>query len=465
MEKNAIVRALRQSVLFQSLQQADLEYVASKAKMRQFFPNEVIVWQGKPSDSLFLITNGIVAIKKVTGHDRERILAYLMPGLTFGEVGILDNQPRSATVAALSDVDVLVIQRKDFMDLLYKYPNVAVELAKMLGRYLIESNRRQSMGDKKARLILLFNVVPGAGATVLGNLLASRLAAQTRESTIYVEYPNPQNILMDLGIGKDVKMYEHEAGYHILAALDDSYLTLPIPARTTLMMDNLMREYKNIVVSMPPVVDENTTMLLEYARQVGLIFPPVNELKGAVEELKGKLKKYLRSDEMSVFTLMNRSKPDWRENNCEVDADFEIPFSEDFPKLNQLLDPQLVLPPKVNDILNGFVDRLERNNLITLFIPTTVDVDQQVDTSAYVEKAMAFLAERFGGATTKQAQGVWNSSETGLVGETVFLVQTYVTQNDLNTYLDEVVGFIKKIKVELRQEAMALEINKKLTLI
>ncbi|MDW8287285.1 MAG: hypothetical protein RMJ89_04360 [Flammeovirgaceae bacterium] len=78
---------------------------------------------------------------------------------------------------------------------------------------------------------------------------------------------------------------------------------------------------------------------------------------------------------------------------------------------------------------------------------------------------MKFLAERFGGATSKQAQGVWNSQQAGLVGEQVFIVNTYVTQNALRKYLDEVVDYVKNLKEELKQEAMALEINKKLTLI
>ena len=88
-----------------------------------------------------------------------------------------------------------------------------------------------------------------------------------------------------------------------------------------------------------------------------------------------------------------------------------------------------------------------------------------MDTSVYVQKTLDFLAERFGGATSKEAQGVWNSKDSGLVGEKVFIVNTFVSRAAMNMYLDEVVEFIKGIKVDLRQEAMALEVNQKLTLI
>jgi hypothetical protein len=78
---------------------------------------------------------------------------------------------------------------------------------------------------------------------------------------------------------------------------------------------------------------------------------------------------------------------------------------------------------------------------------------------------MAFMAERFGGATCKIANGVWNSDKLGLIGEVVYIVHSYITQSDLHRHLDEVVDFVKGLKRELRQEAMALEVNHKLTLI
>ena len=78
---------------------------------------------------------------------------------------------------------------------------------------------------------------------------------------------------------------------------------------------------------------------------------------------------------------------------------------------------------------------------------------------------MAFMAERFGGATCKIVNGVWLSDRVGLVGEVVYVVYSYLTQSDMTRYLDEVVDYLKGLKRELNQEAMALEINRKLTLI
>jgi hypothetical protein len=52
-----------------------------------------------------------------------------------------------------------------------------------------------------------------------------------------------------------------------------------------------------------------------------------------------------------------------------------------------------------------------------------------------------------------------------LVGEKLFKVHTYATSDDLQRYLDEVVDYVREIKAELKQEAMAIEVNQKLTLI
>jgi RNA binding exosome subunit len=100
-----------------------------------------------------------------------------------------------------------------------------------------------------------------------------------------------------------------------------------------------------------------------------------------------------------------------------------------------------------------------------MYIPTTMDVDRQIDTSLYVQRALELLGDLFGGATSDDAKGVWKSDTEGLVGETVYIVTSYVTQTDLDRHLARIVDFVEGLKRELKQEAMALEVNEKLMLI
>ena len=207
--------ALAQSHLFQSLSEADLEIVSGRTKLRQFFPEDTIVWQGQPSDSLYLILNGIVAVKHV-GPDGDKLLAYLVSGNTFGEVGILENRSRSATVAAVSEVDVLVLRREDFIDLLERYPKVAIALARTLGNYLVEANRRLSNAEKKVRMLVVASLSPHCGATSLGNLLAEALYRQHRSATAYLEFPRPHAVLEGQEMEYSGQVYPHPGGYDIL---------------------------------------------------------------------------------------------------------------------------------------------------------------------------------------------------------------------------------------------------------
>lgn len=472
MKLSAKVKALHRSNLFHRLSEDALESLAAQAKFRQFFPGETIVWQGKPSDSLFLITNGIVAVKKIMPAGNEHVFAYLMSGSTFGEVGILENQPRSATITALSDVDVLVLRREDFLSLLHSHATVAIELAKTLAKYLLEANRRQSRGNRKAKLIVIFDIFGSSGATTMGLLLAKTMHQKSASPTVYTEYPVPQRLVSDLDITQKTQIFNHPNGFDV--ALTQEGHSYPASVRTTVLLDRLMNEYANVILTINDMpgnnfeeLDENMMGVLESANQVLLFIPSNHEAWSQVRELKRIVKRRIRSDETSLFVVANLYNE--LTGTHPVDrslADFAVPYLPDFPLLKNLgHDSEMRMPAELENMLHSFVDRLERTNQVAIFIPTTVDVDKAIDTAEYVERTLNFLAERFGGATSKEAQGVWNSDEVGLVGEKVFLVHTYCTQADMNRYMDEIVEYVKALKIELRQEAMALEVNDKLTLI
>lgn len=462
MNEEKIISALRQSPLFAILKTEDLEKIAKKAKVRQFFAEDVIVWQGQPSTTLFLIINGIVAVKRVV-REQESVLAYLMPGNSFGEMGILENQPRSASVAALSEVDVLVIRREDFLSILHEHPVVAIELAKALGRYLVQANRRMSNDTSQTRLILLLNTEENAGGTSFGTLLAERLVESQGAATVYMEYPNPWRALNGYQLNKGATVYHHGEGYDILLPQPEPYL--PKTTRMTLLMDKIKGTYENIVIKIQGELDEATDMLLEDANQVIIMAPPTKEGIKDLEFFQKQLKGKVRIEETSVLTLINRHKPEHQELAIKEFHDFELPYIPNFPMFQIPERLQVSIPKELDEAIDNAIERLERTNSIGIFIPTTVEVDQTVDTAHYRKKAMDFMAERFGGATCKEANGVWHSEQVGLVGEVIYIVHSYITRSDLNRYLDEVVDFMKSLKQELKQEAMALEVNNKMTLI
>ncbi|MBI3328159.1 MAG: cyclic nucleotide-binding domain-containing protein, partial [Nitrospinae bacterium] len=83
----------------------------------------VIIRERDPGDSLYLIRNGTVKISTWMG-DRERVLAYLRDGTPFGEMALIRNEPRNATITALTKVEVAQMMRDDFHALLREHPEI-----------------------------------------------------------------------------------------------------------------------------------------------------------------------------------------------------------------------------------------------------------------------------------------------------------------------------------------------------
>ncbi|WNJ21339.1 cyclic nucleotide-binding domain-containing protein [Pontibacter sp. G13] len=462
MDQTSMKEALKHSNLFSGLDDQALEIVARKTKVRQFFPGDIIVWQGQPSTALFLIVNGIVAVKRMT-HDREDVLAYLMAGNTFGEVGILENQARSASVVALSEVDALAIRRDDFLDLLHQYPVVAIELARILGRYLVQSNRRLSSANDNQRMVLILENTTNDGGTSFGTLLAEEMAKADPKPTAYLEYPNPFRVLKGFQLPKGTQVYHHGGGFDILFHQGDSYL--PETTRATLLMDKIKDAYSQIVIKVQGDPDASVIPFVEQACQIILLTDPSKEGIQGAERMQKFLKGKIRPEETGVITVVNHHRSDFEPVGDGFAPDFEIPYLADYPVFKlPFRDHEEVADP-IRKVLIQCVERMERTNSLGIFIPTTTDVDQEMDTTVHMDQTMSFMAERFGGATCKVASGVWHSEKLGLVGEVIYIVHSYITRSDLNRHLDEVVDYIKHLKRELNQEAMALEVNHKLTLI
>lgn len=96
---------------------------------------------------------------------------------------------------------------------------------------------------------------------------------------------------------------------------------------------------------------------------------------------------------------------------------------------------------------------------ITVYIPSTTDIDKVTDTAKYIDACAVLLSESFGGATSCEALGYWVSNSAGLVKERTTQVFAYCSDTDLQEHIEEVIDFCETMKTELKQDAIALEIN------
>ena len=469
MNREEIIGILRTSGLFGEADQQVLEHCAQRMSIERFVSGQVIVTEGTVSDRLYLLGRGLVEVKKATAGGVDKTLNYLLPGTTFGEVGVLENRPRGATVEALTDVVGLVLSREDFLALLGLYPSISLGLSRQLARYLIDANQRLTSTDSKAKVVVIFDILACKGATSIGMLLAQSAAAQPGSKVVYTEYPDPQKLLTELDITLTSRSVSHPSGYDLLVSHDDP--NLPIRARTKLMLDQLVKEYDyvfltvNESLSQPDKqLDCDVGIILEKADQVLILTPPGDEMMDKVRGLKQELQDYISHRKTNILTLANAYEDALGDVLDDFDADLKIPFLTDFPEVvSHLLSP--TAPLYLQGVLDEAMDRLQRAHQVAVYVPSTIGVDHAADTSKHVDGVMAFMAELFGGATRRRAHGVWNSDSVGLVSEEVTIIYSHVTLDALNQHMNSVVAYITNLKKELKQEAMALEVDNKLTLI
>ncbi len=114
--------------LFSELDKEELESVSQLITFHDVTKKTVVLHEGEDGGSLFIIIEGSVKISYYAPDGREIVLSLLEKGAYFGEMSLLDQQPRSATVSTLSDSKLAQIRRVDFERLLLKQPKVSLKL-------------------------------------------------------------------------------------------------------------------------------------------------------------------------------------------------------------------------------------------------------------------------------------------------------------------------------------------------
>ncbi|HVN32798.1 MAG TPA: cyclic nucleotide-binding domain-containing protein [Thermoanaerobaculaceae bacterium] len=111
-----------------------LEQLLYAAAVRSFDPPEVIVREGQPGTSFFLIEDGVVEVRTKDPSGKPLVLAQLTAGEFFGEVSVLTGKPRTATIAARTPVTVIEISKKDLDRIAQQFPEVRTVLQRFYER-------------------------------------------------------------------------------------------------------------------------------------------------------------------------------------------------------------------------------------------------------------------------------------------------------------------------------------------
>ena len=142
---------LAQVAILQPLPAAGLSRLAEQGRPRFFPPGSQLMRQGEASESLHIIRKGSVRVERAHPQIlRPVVLAELGPGDVVGEMGVLDREPRSATVTALTAVETLELDAPTLAQVLVDHPEAAAALLRILSRRLRNTDElMQLMGRRE----------------------------------------------------------------------------------------------------------------------------------------------------------------------------------------------------------------------------------------------------------------------------------------------------------------------------
>jgi len=140
------IKLLASVPIFSELTSLELEELSFRMSKQRYKKNNMILMEDEFGDTFFIISKGIVKITRISEEGREVILAMLGEGDFFGEMSLLDGETRSANAIAFDDAEVLILKRHDFIDLLQKYPKIAISLlAEMASRIRKSDHQIESL--------------------------------------------------------------------------------------------------------------------------------------------------------------------------------------------------------------------------------------------------------------------------------------------------------------------------------
>jgi CRP-like cAMP-binding protein len=156
----SLADVLRRVPLFSELSEPEATRFAEVLREREYPRNSVILFEDDPGDALYIVSSGQVKVVLIGEDGREVILSVLGDGDFFGEMSLIDDEPRSAHVIAMKDSTLLVLRRDDFQAQLQAHPPIALTLLRELVRRLRRADEKigglvlLDVNGRVARLLL-----------------------------------------------------------------------------------------------------------------------------------------------------------------------------------------------------------------------------------------------------------------------------------------------------------------------
>ena len=138
---------LRRIPFFEELPDDALEAIGQRLRQQYYERGAVVFKEGDMGDAMYLVESGQAKVYSIV-DGKERIYAYVGPGDFLGELALLLDQPRSASVRMTIDGDLYALYKADLTELLREHPAIAIHISRELGRRLVETTRRPTRREE-----------------------------------------------------------------------------------------------------------------------------------------------------------------------------------------------------------------------------------------------------------------------------------------------------------------------------
>ena len=137
-----MIDILKQIPLFSTLKDEELKAINRLSLTKKCSKDTIILLEKEEGDTLFIIIRGKVKVTTFSETGKEVIFSLLKEGDFFGDMSLLDGNPRSATVISIEDSELRLIRRNDFKNLIKKHPGIALKLLEELTSRLRKADER-----------------------------------------------------------------------------------------------------------------------------------------------------------------------------------------------------------------------------------------------------------------------------------------------------------------------------------
>lgn len=212
MDNTELFQILRKAAIFMHLTDQQLRIILPKLHLKEFDRHQIIIEQDAQTFEAYIIVSGSVRVYRVSEEGNEITITFRSIGEIIGEMALLDDNPRSAYIETIQPTKLLAITRDDFRQIIFNYPEIAINLLKTLTKRLretdlhLEAELSQNLSKRTWRVLkTLSNYFPNQEITMSQEELANIIGATRSRVT---------EVLDQFALEKKISLFHRKIQMH-----------------------------------------------------------------------------------------------------------------------------------------------------------------------------------------------------------------------------------------------------------